>query len=80
MAFDPVGNPMHYVGNGRISCMDAMKSMMSKATIMPSQAYWWGCAFKYIWRWPFKNGSQDVRKAIQCLEYLLDCIKQEKRS
>ena len=28
-------------------------------------------ALKYVWRAPLKHGAEDVRKAIQCLEYAL---------
>lgn len=70
--FHPVKSPRHYAGNGEIQCMDALRSMFhGAADIMPAlQIYWWGCAFKYLWRWPWKNGPQDIEKCIQCLTYL----------
>ena len=72
MAFDPVSNPMHYAGDGKISCMAALHSMMSRVVLAPERAYWWGCAFKYLWRWPLKNGRKDLLKARQCIDYLLE--------
>lgn len=72
MAFDEVSNPIHYSGDGKISCMNALKSMMSRAIMAPEKAYWWGCAFKYLWRWPHKNGRQDLEKCKQCIDYLLE--------
>lgn len=66
----PVKRPAHYDGDGRISCMDALRSMMSKATLPPVVIYWWGCAFKYLWRWHMKNGIQDIDKCMQCLKYM----------
>ena len=74
---DPVEAPAHYAGDGRVPCMDAMRSMMTGADVTPNQAYWWGCAFKYLWRWHMKGGEQDVRKAKRCLEYLLEAIDGE---
>lgn len=71
---DEVSKPAHYQGDG-IECMEAMKSMMAPLWdrgLPPEAAYWWGCAFKYLWRWPLKNGSQDLKKARQCIDYLLD--------
>lgn len=65
-----VSNPPHYDGDGKITCMDALKSMLSGIDIPPIAAYWWGCAFKYTWRHAKKNGAQDIDKAIQCLTYL----------
>ena len=78
--FDPVKEPRHYAGDGTTTCKVAMKSMMngvrtfiadreevSYEFVPPMVFYWWGCAFKYIWRWPRKNGLQDIDKAIECL-------------
>lgn len=69
--FDEVKRPFHYDGDGKISCMDALKSMMYAVDMDPVVAYWWGCAFKYLWRWPNKNGVQDLKKARQCIDYLI---------
>ena len=76
---DPVSAPDHYAGAG-IECKEAMQSMMdavirakSERPVMhPTAFFWWGCAFKYIWRWPLKNGEQDLKKCRQCLDYLID--------
>lgn len=70
--FHPVKAPKHYAGNGEIECKDALASMLYDAeSRLPSTAiYWWGCAFKYLWRWPWKNGKQDIAKCRQCLDYL----------
>lgn len=68
--------PTHYQGDGIITCADAMASMMSRAEdghmLAATEYYWWGCAFKYVWRWPYKGGAEDVEKAIDCLQKLLD--------
>lgn len=72
-----VSKPAHYQGDG-IECMEAMESMMNalKETpaLPPIVSYWWGCAFKYLWRWPLKHGRQDLEKAVQCIVYLLNEI------
>lgn len=68
---DNVTAPIHYQGDGNIEAMDAMRSMTSNAELPAIQAYWWGCAFKYLWRWPHKNGIEDLRKCRQCLDYLI---------
>lgn len=70
--FHPIKNPKHYAGDGKISCKDALRSMMSKAVMQPEKAYWWGCAFKYLWRWPLKDGRKDLEKCKQCIDYLLE--------
>lgn len=70
---DAVEHPDHYAVDGQIECMDAMRSMMSgDQYALPAQsAYWWGCAFKYLWRWRRKNGVQDLQKCKQCIDYLI---------
>ena len=70
-----VSAPPHYAGDGEVSCMRALRSMMAGQIVTPEQAYWWGCAFKYLWRWCAKNGEEDLMKARQCIGYLLDCTE-----
>lgn len=74
---DSVEHPGHYAGDGQIECMDAMRSMMSgdQFALPAFAAYWWGCIFKYLWRWRRKNGVEDLKKARQCIDYLIDEIE-----
>jgi hypothetical protein len=83
--YHPVKEPRHYAGDGKIACMDALRSMLSpshdpQANLSPTVIYWWGCAFKYLWRWPLKNGVQDVEKCKQCIEYMLEELKNDRKS
>lgn len=64
-------NPGHYEGDGEVSCARALRSMTWLSTLPPMQLWWWGCAFKYLWRWPWKNGAEDLRKAHDCIGRLL---------
>lgn len=66
---DAVHNPSHYERGG-MRCDQAIEAMLT-----PEQqvGYWYGCAIKYIWRWPAKHDDpagkiEDVEKAIECLE------------
>lgn len=71
---DPVDGrptPGHYEGDGEVTCERALRSMTWLSTLPPMQLWWWGCAFKYIWRWPWKNGADDLRKAHDCIGRLL---------
>lgn len=77
MTNDPVTAPIHYSGDGKTDCMKAMRSMMTYALLPLIQAYWWGNAMKYLWRWPHKNGIQDLRKCRQCLDYLIREVNDE---
>ena len=63
-------DPVRYSGDGEVSCSRAMKSMMHETSFGPMALWWWGCAFKYLWRWPHKNGEEDLAKAADCIERL----------
>lgn len=69
---DNVKNPKHYAGDGKITCMDAMKSMTHGLSFDPTVAYWWLIAFKYLWRWPRKGGLEDLKKCRQSIDYLIE--------
>lgn len=74
---DPVTNPSHYAGDGKVSCMDAAASMAANyrgVRVMP--AYWCLSALKYLFRAPRKNGTQDLLKAKRCIEYAIDDIRE----
>lgn len=59
---------MHYAGAYGVECKEAMRNMLDRYSgLTGSESYWLGCALKYIWRAPFKNGEQDIDKAIECL-------------
>lgn len=77
--FDEVRAPRHYAGDGTVECKRALASMMSGASMSAAAAYWWGCAFKYIWRWPLKNGVQDIRKCRECLAMLESTVTEDAR-
>lgn len=78
---DPVKEPAHYAGDGEVDCKRALQSMMSldrfRYALKPTSFYWWGCAFKYLWRWPRKNGLQDIDKAIECMFELRSSVSEE---
>lgn len=55
-----VDHPKHY-NQGSIECIDAMIAAFGKETV----EHFCICnAFKYLWRSEFKNGSEDIKKAL----------------
>ena len=68
---DMVNSPEHY--NQSIECIDAMKAMSDNITLPSHQSYCWQNIFKYLWRWPYKNGVEDLKK---CRWYLDRLIKE----
>lgn len=75
---DPVNTPRHYTvpaspllvavrevlakeaDTVNLECIEAMVSML---TIEEIKGFLRGNSFKYRWRYPFKNGLQDLKKA-----------------
>ncbi len=62
---DPV-NPSHYK-QGAIECIEAIKAALRGGFT----AYLWGNILKYTWRWPSKNGIEDLKKARWYLDRLI---------
>lgn len=38
--------------------------------------YWCITALKYLWRWPRKNGLEDLKKARRCIDYAIREIEE----
>lgn len=76
-AYDDITYPIHYAGNNKITCKDALNSMMSplETAITPKLGYWLGCAFKYLWR-AFLKGypKKDLKKCKQCIDEMLNLM------
>lgn len=56
---DNVNHPSHYTQGG-IECLDAIEASMPAESF---QDYCKGNILKYIWRYRFKNGVEDLKKA-----------------
>lgn len=75
--YDDVTYPAHYAGNNKITCKDALDSMMYplEAAITPKVGYWLGCAFKYLWRAFLKGDPEkDLKKCKQCINEMLNLM------
>ena len=67
---DVVNHPKHYT-QGEIECIDAIKYINKKLHMKGYEGYCLGNFIKYIWRCNFKNGWEDIDKAIFYLDKLL---------
>lgn len=65
---DPVHHPSHYAWRGGPECIEIARELCRGSDGIA--AYLIGCAVKYIYRYPQKNGLQDLDKAIECLTML----------
>jgi hypothetical protein len=67
---DMVNSPPHYNQAG-IECIDAIAA----ATNGGYQFYLQGNVIKYIWRYRYKNGVEDLHKAQWYLQELIACLE-----
>ena len=64
---DMVNHPPHYNQKG-IECIDAIQG----ATDTGFEYYLQGNIMKYLWRYRYKDGSQDLKKALWYLNKLIE--------
>jgi len=69
---DMVNSPPHYNQEG-IECIDAIEA----ATSDGYEYYLQGNIIKYLWRYRYKNGVEDLKKAHWYLERLIKEITNE---
>lgn len=63
-------NVEHYK-QGSIECIEAMEAAFGKKDL---RTFCLINAFKYIWRCKYKNGTEDIEKAISYLEKYLTLV------
>ena len=64
---DMINSPSHYNESG-IECIDALQAMLGK----DFDAYLQGNIAKYLWRYRYKNGIEDLKKAQWYLNKLIE--------
>ena len=69
---DMVNNPPHYNKSG-IETIDAIKAM----TDTGYEYYLQGNIMKYLWRYRYKNGVEDLKKAQWYLNELIDELEKD---
>ena len=72
---DMVNHPSHYT-SGSIECIDAM---IETQGIEAVKGYCKCNAFKYLWRHAFKNGEEDIDKAVWYLNKYVE-LRDETKS
>lgn len=69
---DNVNSPKHYCKGG-LECIEVIKAQL---TPEQNTGYLYGNVLKYMWRWPEKNGLEDLRKAKHYLEWLIEEVNE----
>ena len=68
---DMVNSPPHYNKSG-IECIEAIKAMTGDGF----KFYLQGNIMKYLWRYLYKNGVEDLKKAKWYLSELIDNVEE----
>lgn len=69
---DMVNSPRHYNESG-IECIDALEAMLGDGF----KSYLQGNIAKYLWRYKYKNGLEDLHKAQWYLNKLIGVVDNE---
>lgn len=72
---DPVNHPAHYTAGG-IECIDAIAAALTSQND-PMSAWLTGQCLKYLWRWPLKNGLEDLKKTRFYLDRLIKYVEEK---
>jgi len=72
---DMVNHPPHYNKAG-IDTIDAIKAMTEGGF----EYYLQGNIMKYLWRYRYKNGAEDLKKAQWYLNELISVVEDENKS
>jgi len=73
---DNVNHPSHYT-QGAIECIDAIKE--ATKGLFGIEAVCTANIIKYVWRWKFKNGIEDLYKAEWYLDRLIKEATKKKK-
>ena len=70
-------NPDHYKSSTSLECIEAMQIAFGREVVL----HFCLCnAFKYIWRWKNKNGTEDLDKAQRYIHRAFDLINDDETS
>lgn len=73
---DMVNQPAHYIQGG-IECIEAIKAAV--VGLAGIEAVCTGNIIRYIWRWKFKNGLEDLKKCRWYLDRLIKEVEEQEQ-
>ena len=68
--YDNVTKPKHYQGKHGLEVLDVVKNFIGD--LEGERAFYWGNVTKYLLRFQGKNGLEDLKKARQNLDWLIE--------
>lgn len=72
---DPVSHPNHYQSKTGLEVIDAIKAFTEDCEGI--EGYYTGNVIKYVCRWKRKNGLEDLKKARQYLDWLIEKVEKK---
>lgn len=72
MSVSNVEHPSHYNQSG-IEAIDAIRASLGSDGF---QSYCNGNVLKYLWRWRYKNGLEDLKKAQVYLTWMIESVEE----
>lgn len=72
---DPVSHPNHYQSKTGLEVIDAIKAFTEDCEGI--EGYYTGNIIKYVCRWKKKNGLEDLKKARQYLDWLIEKVEKK---
>lgn len=72
---DPVSHPNHYQSKTGLEVIDAIKAFTEDCEGI--EGYYTGNVIKYVCRWKKKNGLEDLKKARQYLDWLIEKVEKK---
>lgn len=71
---DNVKKPSHYQGKYGLEAIDVVRNFAACPEY--EEGFYWGNAIKYMLRWHSKNGIEDLKKARQNLNWLIEKLEE----
>ncbi|HFU4561293.1 TPA: DUF3310 domain-containing protein [Streptococcus suis] len=72
--YDNITKPKHYQGKYGMEALDVVKNFIGD--LVGECAYYWGNVIKYLLRFQQKNGVEDLKKARQHLDWLIEELEE----
>lgn len=70
---DVIKKPSHYQGKNGLEAVDVIKNFGASPDY--EEGFYWGNAIKYMLRFHRKNGVEDLKKARQNLDWLIETLE-----
>jgi len=67
-----VNNPLHYNQDNGVECIEAIRASLGDEF----ESYCKGNVMKYLWRYKYKSGVEDLKKAQVYLNWMVESVEE----